>query len=368
MDFLYLGMIFALAVPGGDSIRGARARLLTPELLVFASWLALEVVRNLGVYGLSAFGEFRVRYLVLVVIPYALVFVATREQMLRLARWVVVLFLAVPLACAPLIAVLARQNGSQRTYSASVSMGLFLGLILLLELKRSGQLSVPTPLAVLASLGVAALVLSDAHRSVWIAIVVVGLVLAILGRMPFGRTAPIVIMICVALILVASSGWQSFFTTYEFVLDRSQALIRPLDDGTAAWRLWVWKANLETLRDNPILGHGFGGYWNAYVPELGGIVEVAPHNLYVQTAVKTGIVGLVILLLFFRRMFQMLTRGRRILPSEDGLYEPLILFALAGLFSTLAFGMGYPLDIYGLLSTGLGLAAAAQLLVGVPLE
>ena len=53
--------------------------------------------------------------------------------------------------------------------------------------------------------------------------------------------------------------------------------------------------------DSPIIGEGFGGYWG--LSGMPGDLGVQPHNLYVQTLVKLGAVGMVLYLIIIVKIF-----------------------------------------------------------------
>ncbi|NQT66484.1 MAG: O-antigen ligase family protein [Actinobacteria bacterium] len=77
----------------------------------------------------------------------------------------------------------------------------------------------------------------------------------------------------------------------------------------AKWRLIVWKDIIKKSMQRPILGYGFGMLYNnetfkvtrqGYVGDVGFI---DPHNSYLSILYRTGIVGLLIFLLFIISFF-----------------------------------------------------------------
>jgi len=70
-------------------------------------------------------------------------------------------------------------------------------------------------------------------------------------------------------------------------------------DASAGTRVDLWEDAMQTIRTDPVFGTGIFTY--AYNAHLGGYRDT--HNLYVKVALETGIVGLILLLLIFRRLF-----------------------------------------------------------------
>ena len=69
----------------------------------------------------------------------------------------------------------------------------------------------------------------------------------------------------------------------------------------ASWRLVQWKEQMTKFYDSPIIGEGFGSYWG--FSGNPGDLGVQPHNLYVQTLVKLGTVGMLLYLIIIVKIF-----------------------------------------------------------------
>lgn len=63
--------------------------------------------------------------------------------------------------------------------------------------------------------------------------------------------------------------------------------------GTLAGRTTIWEAGLESFAEHPFAGTGLYTFRADTEARLGG--EHAPHNVWLETAVETGIVGLLLL-------------------------------------------------------------------------
>lgn len=72
----------------------------------------------------------------------------------------------------------------------------------------------------------------------------------------------------------------------------------PSDNSRWAVRRWdIWPATLKMIRDHPIAGVGFGGYWMAitrYHNASGEMVPQEAHNDYLELLASGGLIGLVI--------------------------------------------------------------------------
>jgi O-antigen ligase len=130
-------------------------------------------------------------------------------------------------------------------------------------------------------------------------------------------------------------------------------------------RLDFWRASLDVITENPIIGVGYG-----HLPrEIGKRVgRIAPaHNLYLETAAETGIPGLVLLLwLFFAGL-----SGASVLlrvpgfPRSLGIayQSALVVFMVSNIFG----GRFYGFNMAGMISllTALVFRARALLAAGI---
>ena len=79
-------------------------------------------------------------------------------------------------------------------------------------------------------------------------------------------------------------------------------------------RLWIWQRGMEFFLESPILGHGQNSF--VELSRLRNFSKVfAPHNDYLRCLVEFGIVGLIIFLLIFYKIFQNMWRSLNITTS-----------------------------------------------------
>jgi O-antigen ligase len=79
-------------------------------------------------------------------------------------------------------------------------------------------------------------------------------------------------------------------------------------DSSTSYRMYIWRASVEMIADNPLSGIGIGeGAWNRLYPLYTYMgVEAAPHshNLYLQIWLELGIAGLLVFVVFLFLLYQ----------------------------------------------------------------
>lgn len=80
-------------------------RLTDIPIILLGCWIGLETLRNFSPYGMGAFGEFRTRYLILIIPFYVVAHVTEKEVLIRMIKMLVVICL-IPLLCIPTIGAL----------------------------------------------------------------------------------------------------------------------------------------------------------------------------------------------------------------------------------------------------------------------
>jgi O-antigen ligase len=133
----------------------------------------------------------------------------------------------------------------------------------------------------------AALVFSTA-RGAWLAAGI--MVAAGAATIRRGRLAVLVVPVAVGLAWVASPGLRA---------QVESSFSKPAN----AARLAIWRANLDIVRDHPVLGLGFGRYRNAarpyYARHPAADRRSHAHNNFLQIAAEAGLAGLAAFTLVF---------------------------------------------------------------------
>ena len=357
-DALLVGMLGAsvanvLVIKGRPSVD----RVLMGTSAVLGVLLLYAIVRNLGAFGLSAPGEFRFRYLILSLPLYLALAIRDEHELASVQRVIAVLpVLGVITALPVVVAAKGWDVGADsRFYPSAISLALlysaiWFGISATRDRLRSGRV-VSTAVLLLAGV----FIVADSHRSVWLVAALSSLVLIRYGFIRLSRIwawgLGAALGIGVVGVIVGLSG----VNVLEYVSTRASAFLNPTADATSYWRLVVWKAYLGPWLANPVLGQGFGAYWDIYVPEFGGRTTVFPHSLYVVTLVKLGASGLAALLGWFYAAWRALAFRVRQQQGVMSISVPLVMGVL-GVVGSLAYGTVYHLEFWSLAWLGVGLA------------
>jgi putative inorganic carbon (HCO3(-)) transporter len=167
-------------------------------------------------------------------------------------------------------------------------------------------------------------------RGVWLAYLVVLLLLGVIrgGKTLAGVTGGAVVF--AVFLLTAGAGVQERFqSTFDFVqnLPRSQ----------------IWQANLDMIKERPLLGWGYGNYRKFRDP----FYERHPkadhtghaHNTFLQIAVDSGLIGLAAFLFFFWSLLRIGWETYQRIPPEDEPYRSMVLGALLSIVGFLIGGL-----------------------------
>jgi exopolysaccharide production protein ExoQ len=185
-------------------------------------------------------------------------------------------------------------------------------LILMFEI-QSRTNSPAVRLCALAALivCVAGLALSGT-RSGWIGVIAAAIVWLLLQRDRRQVLSLAALALGVSILVVAVPGMGAF------LFGRADTSISTGGSG----RTDIWAVGLYMLTTAPLLGVGFGNFHLAYTPYVvqqasAGLAPIyalsagrAPHNIFLGTFVETGVVGGVLLILFFASALRQPGGGR----------------------------------------------------------
>lgn len=371
-DAIMVAMLIAVVFRGVTLLGGSRSRVhasaattaLAVSFGLLLVWIGFSIVRNLGPYGIHTVGQFRYSYLVLAVPAYAALFLRTAAQRRRFVVFLLVFSVGVTLAVVPVIGYLKGWSigAGSRFFPSSVSLGLLYGWAALFIFSERGALPVPRWLARGLALPVAALLVLDSHRSVWLAALVMLAIALLALRAATTTVVRLLALTAAAVVALLAVATLRGFDILGYVAIRGAAIVAPSTGDTSSWRLQLWRANLARWREHPMIADGFGGYYagNATV----GVAQTTmPHSLYVQTLVVLGLVGMVLLLAVVAASAAVLWRSRSATGGAERapLDAALPAMGLVVLAGALAFWSVYPLDLYSCLWAGVALAAVAGL-------
>lgn len=166
------------------------------------------------------------------------------------------------------------------------------------------------------------------RRTVWAAMVV-GVVVLTLRNRRFGRKA--LAMLAAAAIVTA---WV--FVAFPAGASGQEPLARSAtSSGTLTWRVIGWQELVSSWSENPanwLVGEPFGGGFQRQVE--GSEVQAHPHNFYIETMLRTGVIGLAALLALSVGLLRALWRtgGRAGVGWRGhGLFGPEVLPALVAM-------------------------------------
>ena len=331
-------------------------------VLLFIVFLTFEILRNILRYKISAFGEFRYTYITLILPIYIVYFFPSSDERIRLFKFSIFTSLILTLFCIPIIGFLKGWDihpildpDKGRFLPSSLSLGLFYGFVGLIIGKKYGVFKLSTYKIYLISSLAIFIILIDSHRSVWLSIMIVFVVLYLIKRenkrILLRRILPAFTIIAVLFILI--SGWTDIS---KFLSERLLAFTNPEQDPNAKWRLLNWSFQIERFFHSPIIGEGFGGYWglNIYKNDI----WVMPHNLYIMILAKLGIVGLILYMGINIKIFITLKNSINSFLTNNRQQAAVIILAIISLIGANVYAIAYPVDPrYSWLFIGLGLAA-----------
>jgi O-antigen ligase len=239
------------------------------------------------------------------------------------------------------------------------SQALFLAQVLLLGLLLGPELPMP-----LAWRGAAFVLLPSLlmlqQRSVWVVL----LVCAVLSGVVLGnrrRVATLAaITVCAAFVTVIGIALLDSGDVVASLGSSVDEAFRS-DNSTLIWRVEGWQALLsESYLQSPfdyLMGQPFGAGYIRYV--RGVLVDVSPHNFYIQTLARFGVLGLGLLVWLYANTIHQLLSAPVVRRRET-----LRVIALL-MMSQLVFFVPYAPDYLQGIILGWGVASVARLRTNV---
>lgn len=128
-------------------------------------------------------------------------------------------------------------------------------------------------------------------------------------------------------------------------------------------RMDIWRATWKMIKENPLTGVGFNGYWAAipqYHPASGVSTPQQAHNDYLELLASGGIIGVALVLWFLWLVVKGVRRGYQ---AQDSFRRAASLGAGVGLFGVAVHSLvdfGLHVTINALVFTALVVIAVAQ--------
>ena len=358
-----LGAVFLKALFRGKRLFLRKNISLFVYIILFGFWISFEIVRNIGIYGLSAPGEFRYRYLILSAPLYIAFFFSSAEQRKKLLKLLIASSLFFPIMCVPIIGQLKGWSigPKARLLSSSISLGLLYGFLALGLGKKYKIIKINEILYWFVIVAAGLMIIIDSHRSVWIATLAVGGTLFWIKEINFSKRMNHTLLTIFSIIIILTLTNQILIlkaktNIVDYITGRASDLVK-IDESynnTAAWRVAQWKAQMANFYDSPIIGEGFGSYWG--LSEITGDLGVSPHNLYIQTLVKLGTVGLLLYIIIIFKIFIKFKRTMTKYKFNADPEMPMLILGMVVLIASHVFYIAYSFEYYSLLFIGLGIA------------
>jgi len=164
------------------------------------------------------------------------------------------------------------------------------------------------------------------HRSVWVALAASWAVLYVRPGLVKSKR------VWSALAVIAILGLSAYFwlsrSSDDLAASLRTSILEPFDtqNSTLAWRFTMWSQYLDVLLNSGprgiLTGIGFGSAGLYFVG--GELVEYSPHNLYIMTANKLGLIGLALLVAGYWLVVARLHRMRETSPEAKLLIALLV--------------------------------------------
>jgi O-antigen ligase len=246
-------------------------------------------------------------------------------------------------------------NSNHFAYLMEMALGLIAGLIICRQVK--GKLLILSLAAALVMF--AALVLSNSRGGI-LSLLCQVLLLAMLlanqiskrrkGRVSRARQTGM--GVALALMLLIGSVVTVVFVGGDPLSGRVRQVAVELNPETATsytLRRSIWSATLSLIKEHPIAGVGFGGYWIAITKYHQASGEATPqeaHNDYLELLASGGIIGVGI---FIWLVWAIIADARRVWATGDEYDRAVRLGAIAGIAGVLVhslvdFGLHVPIN------------------------
>ncbi|MDH4069840.1 MAG: O-antigen ligase family protein [Ignavibacteria bacterium] len=330
--------------------------LMSGASVLLLAYFAFQIFRNLGTFGISALGEFRTYWHVLLLVPYVAINSDTPERRITIMKTLILLAFSNLLWAVLRGGVLYGFGFSayDKWLSSFGSLSLVFGALAFVLLRRTGAILAGPWLAGMITSLVASVLVIAGSRSAWL-VGIVGGILVARSRITIRNAGfvSLVILLSGGLLIIPFS--ISGIDPIRFLTERLLALTDFQQDPTSAWRYYFWISSVETISKQPWLGTGFGPHFDIFVPELNEVFTTSPHNLYLTILSQTGILGL------FLYVWWVIGIGRRCRTVSTGSIDQAIarlsFITLIGLH-LYALAFSFEKDFTSWAIVGVGLAAS----------
>jgi O-antigen ligase len=333
---------------------------------ILICWIVLEMMRGTFSYGKKAFGDARLHFGFITV-----VFTILAVKDFRPIKKIIICFFA----CSSILFLIGfgrifnffPRGLHQETYrvlpAAAVLMLLWGVLILMTKWFRGNKVFLNSMEKVWFVLALFLIIFTQ-HRSVWLAAAISCIVILFQFKSFLKKYFPGIlffvsfVFLCIVVMIFLKARIA------EYALVRMKAFYDPFNDQTAFFRLTAWRTQFQQVFDHPVIGSGFGNYY--YWKFQGQVVSSQPHNAYFNLLLKTGIIGLLLYILFVMDILRRLVRA--IFTAKDSSVQLMCKVLLVLIVSTQGFLFAYDMDFAIFFLYGISLAVATIISLNPQIE
>jgi len=199
-----------------------------------------------------------------------------------------------------------KENTAWQFYVFPVAYGLIAALVIF---HRSAKVKIALSVTLLSLV----LVLLKGRTMIAGTLAAALILVSALAKRGFARTAALSIggLLSLGQLDLAAGGWM-FLSCASFIVDKFPAALPFITVGngvndllTLDGRIPLWQALWAYFEEHPIIGHGFGAFWNPSRFDTiyydAGWTAVVAHNGFFEELLGTGIIGLLLFLVFWFR-------------------------------------------------------------------
>lgn len=261
-------------------------------------------------FGYRSFGEARINTWSVLIFFLIILIINSKYDLLKLVKLVFVS--QIILMTIALAKTITSSDDLERIMNSAEAFSLY-AIVISVLFVLSTQLYNEKKLKVFVGIASIFLVISG-QKTIWM-LFVFGLLMYLFIEkkfIAFYKLIPALILVGFITYIVVSK-----VSNLQTVLEYQYSLLQEGEEGhTIVWRALMWKASIEKIKQNPILGEGYGGYNEDVI--INDKFNVTPiHSAYFDKMVKIGIPGLILFILI---MLKFLLESRRFLKASTNTY------------------------------------------------
>jgi len=261
------------------------------SVIIFIFFAIISLWKGSGIYGESAFNQFRTFYSLGMCIAIPLIY-KDSEELKPLLK--VFLFTTMFMGLIELLGLKFNFissyafKGVRYTSLLSATQGAILAMpyiYIISTLRFYKHFKVPTLAA-----AVYCFLIAVATGSRGVLLGLIGSTAGLVLLMPVKKKIVIIFVIFLLGVFSFVFAKSFYIKRYEMTLAERFSNLISTKENTARWRLDAWSQMIEDIREKPLLGTPFGTPSVFHVYDA-GIEEHAPHNEYLKIARYTGLFG-----------------------------------------------------------------------------